>query len=227
MQFLLKALVVLLLVAVVSIQADSAGDESSAWAGAGEDEGNAPKKRNLRQSGQRITMETLQTQNLPCLGIRKIVQCKDSVPEEVCKAALVQANVQVMSDMPKTVFFAICVDSEADVAIVAALIDVEDVEDDQPRTLSVVKGSRVERHLQSSEQVTPYGIDLVKAPEFWARYNGNQGAGIKVCVIDSGLRSSHEDIRDGDLSGSDGDWPNLLTPVSFGDRKPTCGYIYT
>jgi hypothetical protein len=166
-----------------------------------------PKTRHLRQSAQRVTLE----HPVPCLGIKKIVQCKDSVPEEVCKAALVQANVQVVSDMPKTIFFAICVDSEADAAIVAALTDVEGVEDDPPRTLSVVKGSRVERHLQSAEQVTPYGIDLVKAPEFWARYNGNQGAGIKVCVIDTGLRSSHEDIQDADISGSDN--ADLVTPV--------------
>jgi subtilisin family serine protease len=116
--------------------------------------------------------------------------------------------------MPKTVFFAICVDSEADAAIVAALTNVDGVEDDPPRTLSVVEGSFVKRRLQAFQQVTPYGIEMVNAPGFWSRYNGNQGSGIKVCVIDTGLLLSHEDIRDGDVSGSDG--AGLLSPVSYG-----------
>jgi len=168
-----------------------------------------PKKRNLRQSVRRETLQKAPR----CAGIRKIVQCKDSVPEEVCKAQLVQAGVQILSDMPKTVYFAICIDTEAEVALVARLTDVEGVEDDPPRTLSVIKGSFVKRDLQWSEQVTPYGVNLVKAPEFWSRYNGNQGAGVKVCIIDTGLQVTHEDIRDASASGSDG--LDLVTPVSY------------
>ena len=158
----------------------------------------APTKRNLRQNVQRATIE----QDVPCVGIRKIVQCKDTFPEEECKAALEQAGVQVVVDIPNTLFFAICVDSEAEAAKVADMTKVEGVENDPPRTLSVVEGSMVKQHLQASQQVTPYGINLVKAPEFWSRYNGNQGAGIKVCVIDTGLRRTHRDIRGGNLSGS-------------------------
>jgi subtilisin family serine protease len=89
---------------------------------------------------------------------------------------------------------------------------VEAVEDDPPCTLSVVEGSMVERHLQASQQITPYGINLVRAPDFWNQY-GKRGAGIKVCVIDSGLRRTHRDIRGGDLSGSNGE--GLVIPVSY------------
>ena len=149
---------------------------------------------------------------IPCAGTRKIVQCKDDVPESVCKEDLIASGVQVLSDMPETVFFAVCVDSETKAAIVAALTTVEGIEDDPVRTLSVVEGSMVQRDLQACEQVTPYGIDMVKAPEFWSRYNGTQGAGIKVCVIDTGLDIYHEDIRDGDVNGSN--TKGLLSPVS-------------
>jgi hypothetical protein len=150
--------------------------------------------------------------SVPCTGTRKIVHCKDDVPESVCKEDLIKAGVQVLLDMPKTIFFAVCVDSAADAAIVAELTTVEGIEDDPVRTLSVMEGSMVKRDLPACEQVTPYGIDMVKAPEFWSRYNGTQGAGIKVCVIDTGLDLSHEDIRDGDVSGSDTE--GLLSPVS-------------
>ena len=167
----------------------------------------ASTKRNLRQNVQGATIE----QDVPCVGIRKIVQCKDTFPEEECKAALEQAGVQVVVDIPNTLFFAICVDSEAEAAKVADMTKVGGVENDPPRTLSVVEGSMVKRHLQASQQVTPYGINLVKAPEFWSRYNGNQGAGIKVCVIDTGLRRTHRDIRGGNLSGSN---------VFFGVESP-------
>lgn len=174
--------------------------------------GDPPTQRHQRHLRQLVQPVTVQ-RSVQCTGTRKIVQCKDNVPESVCKEDLIKSGVQVLSDMPKTEFFAICVDSEADAAIVAALTTVDGVEDDPPRTLSVVEGSFVKRRLQAFQQVTPYGIEMVKAPEFWSRYNGNQGSGIKVCVIDTGLLLSHEDIRDGDVSGSDG--AGLLSPVSY------------
>jgi subtilisin family serine protease len=48
-------------------------------------------------------------------------------------------------------------------------------------------------------QVKPYGIDMVKAPQVWAQ--GTNGSDIKVCVIDSGISASHEDLAALNLSG--------------------------
>src|SRR3970282_2827604 len=41
-------------------------------------------------------------------------------------------------------------------------------------------------------QVVPYGINSVQAPQAWSV--GADGTGIKVCVIDSGIKAAHEDF---------------------------------
>lgn len=41
-------------------------------------------------------------------------------------------------------------------------------------------------------QVTPYGINLVQAPQVWTA--GFTGNAMKVCIIDSGIASSHPDL---------------------------------
>ena len=206
----------LLTIFLVSVHADPSGNPSPH----GKTEAHSGTAKASSRGSFRMTKrnsikntDEVNAQSAPCTGTRKIVHCKDDVPESVCKEDLIKSGVQVLSDMPKTVFFAVCVDSEADAAIVAALTNVEGIEDDPVRTLNVMEGSMAKRDLQACEQVTPYGIDMVKAPGFWSRYNGNQGAGVKVCVIDSGLDITHEDIRDGDVSGSD--TKGLVSPVSY------------
>lgn len=52
---------------------------------------------------------------------------------------------------------------------------------------------------QPMAQVRPYGIDLVRAPQVWSQ--NVDGDGIKVCVIDSGISASHEDLSALSLSG--------------------------
>ncbi|MEH6420557.1 S8 family serine peptidase [Pseudomonas sp. CGJS7] len=73
--------------------------------------------------------------------------------------------------------------------------EVESVEIDQPRYLMA--------------QTTPYGIDSVKARDTWdADRNGvldtgaATGAGIKVCVIDSGINKNHEDFAGIAITGA-------------------------
>ena len=46
------------------------------------------------------------------------------------------------------------------------------------------------------EQVMPYGIERVQAPQVWKK--GYEGEGVTVCIIDTGLYDQHEDI-DGDF----------------------------
>ncbi len=44
----------------------------------------------------------------------------------------------------------------------------------------------------STEQVVPFGIDRVQAPQVWDE--GFEGEGVTVCIIDTGLYPLHEDI---------------------------------
>ncbi len=46
----------------------------------------------------------------------------------------------------------------------------------------------------TQEQVEPYGIERVQAPQVWAE--GFEGEGVTVCIIDTGLYAAHEDIDD-------------------------------
>ncbi len=61
-------------------------------------------------------------------------------------------------------------------------------------------------------QSTPYGIDMVQAPQAWAA--GATGSGITVCIIDSGIKANHED-----LSGL-----NIVGGYPSGYNNDTCGH---
>jgi len=57
-------------------------------------------------------------------------------------------------------------------------------------------------------QVVPYGVDMVQARDLWDANRDGQvdagaatGAGIRVCVIDSGIHSTHEDFAGVNLNG--------------------------
>jgi serine protease len=54
-----------------------------------------------------------------------------------------------------------------------------------------------------SAQTVPYGIDKVQAPLVWNDISHpSTGADIKLCVIDSGVGSNHEDLVPSNISGS-------------------------
>ena len=85
--------------------------------------------------------------------------------------------------------------------IAEIISDVLAVQDDPPRTLSHMRGSKTIRQLRNKEKI-PYGIDLVNATAFWDRY-GSRGVGITVCVIDTGVLRTREDLVGADFSGSE------------------------
>ncbi len=63
--------------------------------------------------------------------------------------------------------------------------DIEYIELDAPR--------------YATAQTTPYGINTVQAPQTWAA--GADGTGIKVCIIDSGIKANHEDFAGISMTG--------------------------
>jgi len=129
--------------------------------------------------------------------------------EQVCLEELLDAGVEIVHMLPGHDYFAVCVDTDEEAQLVASLNDVYDTEPDPVRTLSYIPESQEKVHRMLAGQQIPYGVKLVGAERFWNRYN-NKGGGITVCVIDTGLRAGHEDIRDADIDGSnDGD---LQTP---------------
>jgi subtilisin family serine protease len=58
------------------------------------------------------------------------------------------------------------------------------------------------------EQVVPYGVDMVQARDLWDKNRDGKidrravtGAGVKVCIIDTGLFTGHEDFQGVDIYG--------------------------
>jgi serine protease len=93
--------------------------------------------------------------------------------------------------------------TQADIEALQADPSVLTVQDDPKRYLAVVKNSDVrDRHRDSPSwkgQATPYGIELVQA--YLARDAGLTGAGVKVCVIDTGFDMTHNDFHSANFTG--------------------------
>src|SRR5690606_7362010 len=63
-------------------------------------------------------------------------------------------------------------------------------------------------------QEVPYGVDMVQARDVWdvnrdsvVDSGAATGAGIKVCIIDSGIYTGHEDFEGLNASGYNGNLP--------------------
>jgi hypothetical protein len=133
-------------------------------------------------------------------GTQYIVTCRRGL-ETNCLYDLYIAGIPIVHMLPKTDYFAVCVDNDQELESLKALTDIDGVEVDPERTLSYLPESERISHRHLQDQGIPYGVNLVKAPEFWSTYN-KKGNGIKVCVVDTGLLGTHEDIKDADVDGS-------------------------
>ena len=71
------------------------------------------------------------------------------------------------------------------------------------------------RMLSHLGQEIPYGIYQTNAPQMWEEY-GTKGAGVKVCVLDSGVSNTHEDFDPTRLSGTGG---TTVLPNNWVRRK--------
>jgi serine protease len=79
---------------------------------------------------------------------------------------------------------------------------VATVEIDTPRypLSQQVQTNMVPRELQFGSQVIPDGVSAIQAPQVWER--GFRGAGVKVCVIDTGIDATHEEFDIDHLDGT-------------------------
>lgn len=88
------------------------------------------------------------------------------------------------------------------------------MEEDAERYPIEVMPSRAAAPLAAVGQTVPYGIDMVQARDVWdADRNGVVDAGAptaanrKVCIIDSGFYTSHEDLQGVNVAGYNGNLP--------------------
>ncbi|MEE4195583.1 MAG: S8 family serine peptidase [Anaerolineae bacterium] len=78
------------------------------------------------------------------------------------------------------------------------VVDIEEDVKRYPMAVDAVEaGAALADEIIAGQQVVPWGVTAVQAPEAWAT---STGAGIKLCIIDSGYYEGHEDLPDG-MSG--------------------------
>lgn len=88
------------------------------------------------------------------------------------------------------------------------------VEEDVQRFPIGVMQSAQQAPLGAGAQTVPYGVDMVQARDVWdANRDGNidsgavTGSNRKICIIDSGFLSSHEDLQGLNVAGYNGNLP--------------------
>ncbi len=88
------------------------------------------------------------------------------------------------------------------------------VEEDALRFPIGIEKSSTETVAALTGQTVPYGIDMVQARDVWdADRNGTvdagspTGANRKICIIDSGIYTGHEDLQEVNATGYDGNLP--------------------
>jgi serine protease len=83
-----------------------------------------------------------------------------------------------------------------------------------------VKSVEVDPKRYPMAQSQPYGIGMVGAPSAWS--SGHSGAGVMVCVIDSGIKANHEDFVGLDIRGG---YPTGWNSDSCGHGTHVAGTI--
>ncbi|MBD8524257.1 S8 family serine peptidase [Pseudomarimonas arenosa] len=83
-----------------------------------------------------------------------------------------------------------------------------------------VKSVEVDPPRYPMAQTQPYGIGQIGAPTAWAA--GHNGAGVMVCVIDSGIKADHEDFAGLDIRGG---YPSGWNSDSCGHGTHVAGTI--
>jgi hypothetical protein len=143
--------------------------------------------------------------------IRIVLHCNPERTQAECLVRLKQFDhdtLTIVHKLDEAKAWAVSV-GESDEVTMEALEEGNyfDIYSDPIRMPMYIKESvQVEegRNLQFwSRQQVPYGIEMVKAQEAWETY-GARGAGVKVCVMDTGIYGTHEDFTASKLSGYSG-----------------------
>lgn len=140
---------------------------------------------------------------------RFVVVCDDV---EKCESEMTASmkGVNVVQKMKNTPNVAVEMSAE-EAAQMDSLFHVRRVEDDQLRTTFHIPESNrpiTDRRLQIG-QYEDYGIGYVNAREVWETYKDifgedvAKGSRAKVCIIDTGIRVTHNDLDDNRIDGSD------------------------
>jgi subtilisin family serine protease len=165
-----------------------------------------PRRKRSPRSGNDNKKEKSTSEKSP--KKKRIVKCKDH-SEDKCKSELEAAGTTIVHDIKGTKYFSVLVDEEEELTI-GALNDVEGMENDPKRSLSYIDEEEEESvsssHHRALEQIVPTGVDLVRARELWDQF-GSKGEGVKICVVDTGIRYTHEDFNQTNIFGSPNDDP--------------------
>ncbi|CAJ1967801.1 unnamed protein product [Cylindrotheca closterium] len=197
------------LVLVSQLVSSTSATSSSSTSSAASDE----KERNhLRRQRKTQVIEDEVTASVQADGRRRIVlHCQPNKVHQVCLNRLKEfedGRLEIIHKLHESQAWAVSI-GESDEATIKALEegDFFDIESDVirrpmyiPESLQIETG----RNLQFwNRQDVPYGIEMVKAQQAWEKFN-TKGAGVKVCVVDTGILGSHEDFNTNKLSGYSG-----------------------
>lgn len=137
--------------------------------------------------------------------IRVIVKCQtdSDATLEACRKKLKGPGMQVIYDLEEIDYYVVLGDASEIDQLFKDTDLIQSVEDDPPRyVIKAQKNTDGSRRLTPdfASQIVPYGIDLIQARQAWEQF-GVKGAGVKICVIDTGVAAEHEDLTAENLFG--------------------------
>lgn len=150
---------------------------------------------------RRVEVRNLQIASCEQGGTQYTVQCTKG-SEEYCYEELIKVGAVIVNRLVGNDFFVVCVNTPHELAVLNNLTNVVELEVDPVRTLSYVREltQAIDIHTDvRSGQTVPYGVSMVKADAFWSQ---DRGGNSRVCIIDTGLYTGHEDLVGATYGGS-------------------------
>jgi hypothetical protein len=107
--------------------------------------------------------------------VRVMFNCRKEESKSAC-----EARIRVIPEDSFSIVYYLAIPHAYSLAVNSSYVDdLEGIEDDPPRYMvNAVDSSPMRRRLQA--QAIPYGVNMVKAPSVWSKYN-TKGKGVRVC----------------------------------------------